>query len=143
MPSERSAGAVVFRMDGDEIRFLLLRKGENYWDLPKGNIDSGEDEITTAKREILEETGLSDVKFLESFKEKISYFYKRDGKTIYKEVIFFLAETHDEEVKISSEHDGFEWLNYQEAVKKAKSKDVINKANEFLTKRPKNLKEFV
>jgi len=146
MPVERSAGAVVFRKDGNEsseIKFLLLKKGANYWDLPKGNIDKGEDELTTAKREIKEETGLEDVRILPNFKEKVSYFYKRGGQTIYKEVVFFLAETETKDVKVSWEHDDFGWFGYEEAVAKVKSKEIIQKAHEFLKAKSKSLKEFI
>jgi len=143
MPSEHSAGAVVFRRDEKGVEFLLLRKGADYWDLPKGNIDDGEEELQTAKREITEETGLDEVKILPNFKEKISYFYKRNGQTIYKEVTFFLAETDRKEVKISKEHDDFGWFRAEEALTKVKSKDIIRKADSFLKSKPNNLNEFL
>jgi len=143
MPIERSAGAVVFRREGSVVKYLLLRKGPTYWDLPKGNIDKGEDEQAAAERETKEEAGLTDVKILPDFKEKISYFYKREGQTIYKEVVFFLAETKNANVKISWEHEGFGWFIYEEAVVKVKSKEIIQKANDFLKLQSKSLKEFL
>ena len=142
MPVERSAGAVVFRKEGNGVKYLLLRKGQTYWDLPKGNIDKGEDEQAAAEREIREETGLTDAKILPNFKEKISYFYKRGGQTIFKEVVFFLAETKSKNVKISWEHDDFGWFDYEEAYAKVKSKEIIQKANDFLKSKSKSLKEF-
>ncbi|HLC39557.1 MAG TPA: NUDIX domain-containing protein [archaeon] len=144
MPTEQSAGAVIFRYEDGKILYLLLRRGPTYWDLPKGNIDKGEDEQTTAEREIKEETGIEDAKILPNFKEKISYFYKLKGQTIYKEVVFFLAETKSSDVKISKEHDDFGWFEYEEALAKVKSKEIIQKANEFLkSSKSKNLKEFL
>jgi 8-oxo-dGTP pyrophosphatase MutT (NUDIX family) len=142
MPTERSAGAIVFRREGSVVKYLLLRKGPTYWDLPKGNIDKGEDEQAAAERETKEETGLTDIKILPDFKEKTSYFYKREGQTIYKEVVFFLAETKNADVKISWEHEGFGWFVYEEAVTKVKSKEIIQKANDFLKSKSKSLKEF-
>lgn len=143
MPVERSSGAVVFHNENGSVKFLLLRRGPTYWDLPKGNIDKGEDEVAAAEREIKEETGIEKAKFVPNFKEKVNYFYKREGQTIYKEVIFFLAETKTKEVKISKEHDDFGWFDYEEAIKKVKSKEIIEKANEFIKKKSKNLKEFI
>jgi len=144
MPQERSAGAVVFRREDSKIKYLLLRRGPTYWDLPKGNIDEGEDEQTTAEREIIEETGLNDAKILPDFKEKINYFYRREGQTIYKEVVFFLAETKSDNVKISKEHEEFGWFAYEEAIEKVKSKEIITKANDFLkSNKSKGLKEFL
>ena len=133
----------MFRREGDKILFLLLRRGPTYWDLPKGNIDKGETEDATAKREIVEETGIEDARILPGFKEKISYFYKLKGQTIYKEVVFFLAETKSGEVKISKEHDDCGWFEYEEAFAKVKSKEILQKANEFLkSSKSKSLKEF-
>jgi 8-oxo-dGTP pyrophosphatase MutT (NUDIX family) len=142
MPTERSAGAIVFRREGSVVKYLLLRKGPTYWDLPKGNIDKGEEEQAAAERETKEEAGLTDVKILPDFKEKTSYFYKREGQTIYKEVVFFLGETKSKEVKISWEHEGFGWFTYEEAVTKVKSKEIIQKANDFLKSKSKSLKGF-
>ena len=41
------------------------------WDFAKGNIEKNEDELETLKRELKEETGISDFKLIKNFKEKI------------------------------------------------------------------------
>ncbi|MFH0711082.1 MAG: NUDIX domain-containing protein [Candidatus Aenigmatarchaeota archaeon] len=121
MIKEKSAGAIIFKKD-DKIRYLFLKKKykTEYWDLPKGNIEKGENEEETVKREIEEETGLKDLKFVKGFKEKINYFYKKEKDTVFKEVVFFLAESKSEEVKISPEHDSYEWVVYEEAINRVK-----------------------
>ena len=134
MPDETSAGAVVFRKD-KEIKYLLLQYGAGHWDFPKGNIEKGEQEKETVKREIQEETGIAEISFAEGFKERIRYFYRREGRLISKEVVFYLCETKEENVKISHEHIGYEWLNYEDALAKVtfkNSKEILEKANEFL-----------
>src|SRR5947199_10769746 len=58
-----SAGGVVYRWDGDKPLFLLLASNKRgVWCLPKGLIEEGEDEVTTAMREVREESGGSRVK---------------------------------------------------------------------------------
>src|SRR6184192_3337177 len=58
-----SAGGVVYRWDGDKPLFLALASNKRgVWCLPKGLIEAGEDEVTTAMREVREETGVSRVK---------------------------------------------------------------------------------
>jgi len=138
MVRERSAGAVIFRKEGKEILYLLLHYHfkTDYWDFPKGNIEAGEAEEDTVRREIKEETAIYDVKIFPNFKEKVNYFYMKNGETVFKEVVFYLAETKEADVKISHEHTGYEWVDYQIALKRLKenSKKVLANANEFLSK---------
>ena len=138
MTKESSAGAVIFRKEGKKILYLLLHYQfkTDYWDFPKGNIEEGESEETTAMREIKEETEIKNIKFIAGFKEKISYVYKKNGDTIFKDVVFYLAEAKSKEVKISSEHTGYEWVDFETATKRLKenSRKVLMKADEFLNK---------
>ena len=64
-----------------------------------GHIERGEDILTAAQRELQEETGLEEVKLIEGFKEEIKYFFKWEGKTIFKTVTFYLIETKSKEVR--------------------------------------------
>lgn len=142
MPTEKSAGAVIFRKQGDKIYYLLLhypgishRAEKNYWDFPKGHIEKGEGEIDTLKREIKEETGIEDIKLINGFREVIKYFFKFQGKTILKFVSFYLTETKTKQVKISPEHMGYKWLPYEKALNQLSfknTKEILKKANHFL-----------
>lgn len=136
MPKEISAGAVIFRRNG-EIKYLLLRYESGHWDFPRGAIELGEKEEDTVVREAKEETGISDLVFFPNFREKIFWFYKKEGRTIYKEAIFYLAETKMEEVKLSDEHIDFKWLPYEKAIDQItfpNGKKVLEKAHKFLNK---------
>lgn len=136
---ETSAGAIIFRIDkrNKKPRYLLLHYGTGHWDFVKGHIERGETEEKAMLREAKEEAGLTDLKIIPGFREKISYFYKKDGQTIAKDAIFFLAGTAvaEKDVNLSFEHSGYDWLELDEAVKKvtySSSKDVLKKADEFL-----------
>ncbi|KAA0003433.1 MAG: NUDIX domain-containing protein [Thermoplasmata archaeon] len=136
MPFERSCGVILFNK---EKNFLLLKYGWGHWGFIKGNIEKGEKEKETILREAEEEAGINkeSIHFLSGFREKINYFYKKEGKTIYKEVIYLLAETTAEEIKLSYEHTDYAWLPYEEAVKKItheNDRNVLKKAKEFLEK---------
>lgn len=141
MIREKSAGAVVFRRNSNEIKYLVLMRNPKYWDLPKGNIEKGEAEEETVKREVWEETGLKEIKIIPGFKQTEHYFYRLKGELISKDVVFFLAESKVGEVKISKEHEGYSWLSFEEAIKKVKSKEILEKANDFLNKT--NLNKFL
>jgi 8-oxo-dGTP pyrophosphatase MutT (NUDIX family) len=114
---ERSAGAVVFRRAPGGSKYLLLRYPAGHWDLPKGNIEKGEEPIQTMVREVREETGIVDLRVIAGYERKIEYFYRRDGKKVHKTVVFFLAETAVEKVTISFEHQDYGWFDYLEAIK--------------------------
>lgn len=135
MKRERSAGAIVYRKENNQVFFLLLWYCAGHWDFPKGNIEKGEKEIDTVKREVYEETGITDLEFVFGFREKIQYYYRRGREKIYKEVIFYLAKTRQKEVRLSYEHKGYEWLPFEQAYKKVtypSSKEVLRKAYEYL-----------
>ena len=52
-----------------------------------------------------------------NFKVHERFPYMRDGKRIFKVVIFYLAETTQSRVRISDEHEGYGWFSYTEARK--------------------------
>ena len=132
---EKSCGAVVYQKKDNTANYLLLHYEAGHWDFVKGNVEPNESEKSTVLRELQEETGIVDAQFIEGFKERVEYFYRRQGATIHKEVIFYLIETHTEKVELSFEHVGFVWLDYQHAIEKlnfSNAKKVLQKAQEFL-----------
>jgi bis(5'-nucleosidyl)-tetraphosphatase len=134
---EKSCGAVVF-LKNEETKYLLLHYEAGHWDFVKGNVEPNESEKETVTRELQEETGIVDARFIDDFREKIDYFYRRQGTTIHKEVIFFIIETHTETVKLSFEHVGYIWLNYKDAMEKLtfkNAKDILQKAHKVLKNR--------
>ncbi len=144
MPVEKSAGLVIFKKSEGKRVYLLLyyprgsRRPKTYWDFPKGHIEKGEKPTMTARRETAEETGLSDINFIKGFKEEIKYFFKWEGKTISKFVVFYLTETKKENIKISKEHIGYKWLPFGKALKQLhfqNAKEILKKADSFLQKR--------
>ena len=135
--SEKSCGAVVF-LKNRETTYLLLHYEAGHWDFVKGNMELNESEKDTVIRELQEETGITDAKFIEDFREKVEYFYRRQGATIHKEVVFFLIETRTEKIELSYEHIGYAWLNYPRALEQLtfkNAKDVLQKAHELLKAR--------
>jgi bis(5'-nucleosidyl)-tetraphosphatase len=136
MQHEHSAGAVLFGyFDNEEKEFLLLHYASGHWDFPKGNVEEGETETETVKREIYEETGISDVRFVKGFLEPIHYKYKRQGRLVHKKVSFYLAETRIRSVKLSHEHKDFRWAKYQAALTRLtykSARDILVLANRFL-----------
>ena len=133
---EKSCGAVVFREEGGARLYLVLHYTERHWDLPKGHVEKGETEEETARREIAEETGIARIEFLPGFRHVVSYTFRRAGKNVPKDVVFFLAKTSEKDVRLSSEHIGFAWLPFQQALEKitySNAKRMVQKAEESLS----------
>ena len=138
MLREKSCGAVVYINDKEKTRYLLLNYAAGHWDFVKGNVEKNETERQTVTRELQEETSITNAQFIEGFRESINYFYRRQGLTVNKEVVFFIMESQTETVVLSFEHIGFIWLDYEQAMEKLtfkNAKDVLQKAHDFLEKK--------
>jgi len=135
MREQKSAGIVLFRNDSGKNEFLLLNYPQGHWDFVKGKVEQGETPHETALRETKEETGISDIEFIDDFEESVEYDFRFKNEDIHKKVIFFLAKTNEKKISLSHEHNDFVWLEYDDALKKTtfrNAKNVLSKANEFL-----------
>ena len=147
MPKEKSAGAIIYKIKNNTPYYLLLHYPSGHWEFAKGHIEEGEDPEMAAKREIEEETGITDITIVPGFKEYIKYFFrdnydlkkedKHNAPWIFKLVVFYLAKTSAEEVIISDEHSEFLWLPYEKAFKKLtfkNAKSILKKADDYISK---------
>ncbi len=137
MIEETSAGIVLFRRENDKILFLLLHYPSGHWDFVKGKMEKGETPHETAIRETREETGITDVTFLDNFEEWIQYNFQFEGELVNKKVVFFLAETKSKNVEISHEHLDYTWMDYLTAMEKTtfdNAKTVLSKSYALLSK---------
>ena len=137
MIEETSAGIILFRKEDSKILFLLLHYPSGHWDFIKGKMEEGESTHETAVREAKEETGITDITFLENFEEWIKYDFQYQGELVHKEVVFFLAETKTKEVMISHEHLDYTWMDYNTSMEKTtfdNAKTVLTRAQTLLAK---------
>jgi len=115
-----SAGVVVVRQSASGWRFLMLRAYRN-WDFPKGLVESGEDPLSAARREVTEETLISDLAFTwgEAYIETAPYSRNKVAR-------YYIAQTAIEAVTLPvrpelgrPEHHECRWLDYDEALELA------------------------
>lgn len=83
MNKEKSCGAIVYKDD----KVLLIKHNAGHVAFPKGHVEGNETEEETARREILEETGL-ETKIDNGFRYVISYSPK---PLVIKDVVYFVA----------------------------------------------------
>lgn len=130
---ERSCGAVVFRKINEDYRYLLIRnRRSSNWSFPKGHVEAGESQEDTAKREVLEETGLH-INIIPGFISKSQYSIQNK---IQKTVQLYVATTNDTQTRIQAEEiEDYIWLTYENALRSLKfenDKTILTDAREFL-----------
>lgn len=149
MNKEYSYGGVVYRKEKDGLWFLVIYKPKNdAWGFPKGHPDEGESELDAALREISEETGLTDLNFIEGFRreevyEAVSNRPPYKGEKIEKHSAYFLCRTGTRTVNVDGrEITDFRWLPADEADKLVtfeNSKNTLREAVKFLKEKNENL----
>ncbi len=130
---ERSCGAVIYRKINNDIRYLLIKnRRSSNWSFPKGHIEKNETLEETAKREVLEETGLR-LDIIPGFQCKSEYSIQN---RIQKTVQIFVGTTKDTQTKIQLEEiEDYIWLTYDNAYKSLKfenDKTILKDARDFL-----------
>ena len=93
MVKEYSCGAILFCYDENVRKYVLVQEASGSYGFPKGHKENDETDIETAKREILEETGIVP-EFIPNMKRTIRYKLMNDSE---KEVTFFVAKYNDQE----------------------------------------------
>lgn len=106
-----SAGVVVVRRGPPGWLFLMLRAYRN-WDFPKGMVETEEDPLAAARREVREETLIEDLEF------RWGAVYQETGPYGQRKIArYYLAATRVEEITLPvsaelgrPEHDEWRWL---------------------------------
>ena len=139
---ETSVGAFIYKIEKEEILFLLVySERNNEWGFPKGHVEPNETELETAKREINEETGITDIEFIKNFRCTDTYKIKGTLSTtkdriIDKNVIYYLARTRENfKGSIDEEISQGKWLNCDQAIKLLKydnQKKLLKSAYMFI-----------
>lgn len=102
----------VMRQGPAGLETLALRRSKGgrcpgSWEVVHGSIEPGENPIDAARRELSEETGLTPARLYNLSRVESFYRHRVD------EIGFipcFAALVEQSDVKLSSEHDAFEWM---------------------------------
>ncbi len=122
-----SAGGVVFNK---EKKILIVNQNHDSWSLPKGHVDPGETILEAAKREIYEESGVSQLDYIKELG-----FYERykigldgsDDKGELKKIYLFLFKTNQMKLKpIDPMNPEAKWCTFNEIIELLTHKEDIN-----------------
>lgn len=118
MRKTHSAGGVVTNSEGE---VLVVSQRGTSWSLPKGHIDPGENPLAAARREIHEESGISQ---LELVRELGSYERHKigldggDDPSELKIVTMFLFRTNQKSLKpVDADNPEARWVEKTKVIK--------------------------
>lgn len=137
---EYSAGYLIFHQENGQRQYLILHYPGGHFDFAKGHLEAGESNLQAALRELTEETGIDQIKTIEGFEKSIVYTFRRKEGLVEKKVTFFLAETTQNAIKISDEHQGFLWLPYEKALTKItfeNARSILRAAEKYINEQTK------
>ncbi len=130
---EKSCGAIVYKNENNELKFLLVYQNNGYYSFPKGHVEEGESELETTIREIKEETNL-DVDVDTNFRCMITYLV--ESKNIMKDSVYFVATPITYDLKNQEgEIEECSWNSYDEVMNKLEFdniKEIFEKAYNYI-----------
>ncbi len=115
----RSTGiaVVLLKRFHNDYKVLLLKRAtpvlQDVWCYIGGSIEEGETAWQAARREIKEETGITEVSLYTS--NRFDQFYSPNENYIYIAPIFVGYVSDEQDVFLNYEHSEYKWLNFSEA----------------------------
>ena len=106
---------VIIDLHNSMQRVLLLKTNKtsgNFWQNVTGSVEKNEDFMKAAKRELFEETGITNINLIElplSFE-----FHDRLKRYVNEKVYLALIDSSHNVIKLSNEHEESKWLTIDE-----------------------------
>lgn len=130
-----AVGAIIESAEDGKILLVKRNSRADYapgiWEFVTGRIKQFEEPEVALRREVQEEAGLTDIKIVKPF--KVSHFFR--GEPIAEKeliLIIYWCMTSSCEVKISEEHEDFQWVTLGEALELVEHPGVKSDIEAFI-----------
>ena len=125
LPLRRGVGVALLNKDNQLFVARRIDNPNDFWQMPQGGIDKGENSLEAAYRELDEETSIKNVELIHEVEEEISYNLpdnllgiiwkgKFKGQTQKWYIMRFLGE--DNEINLNTKYPEFlewKWINHE------------------------------
>jgi len=139
---DQSFGVIpIFKNPEGDFLFCLVQHQGKHWGFPKGHPNLGEREEETIKRELEEETGITDIEIISDTFFNQQYIFEKDGIAYDKSVKYFLGFVSSIDTStlddFKDEISEMKWLSFKEArelITFDNAKIILDKVSDYLTK---------
>ena len=123
LPLRNGVGIVVLNKDNKVFVAKRIDNPKNFWQMPQGGVDDGEDSLSAAYRELEEETSIKNVELIKEIDEMTSYELPKNllgiiwkGKYRGQKQKWFVTRFlgKDSEINLNTKHQEFidwKWIN--------------------------------
>ena len=125
LPLRSGVGIVVLNEENKVFVAKRIDNPKDFWQMPQGGVDSGEDFLKAAYRELEEETSIRSVKLIKEIDQKLTYILpdhligiiwkgKFKGQTQKWFIMRFIGK--DNEINLRTKHPEFlewKWVNIE------------------------------
>jgi len=118
---DRKNVQVILFVKEASIQILLLKRMKDkggFWQPISGGVETGEELVDAVKREVYEETGISEIKQILDLKYSFHFEAEKDGQIMQMTDHCFGMEIKEKVcIKLSDEHEKYIWCSVEEAKK--------------------------
>ena len=79
LPLRKGVGVALLNKNNQIFVAKRIDNPNDFWQMPQGGIDKGENPLKAAYRELNEETSIKTVELIQEIKDEITYHYQRSG----------------------------------------------------------------
>lgn len=133
----RSCGVIPLYNDRGTLRYLLIQhKLGKHWGFPKGHVDGHETDEQTARRELREEAGITQIRLLPGYVTRDRYVVTTPLGQRPKQVTYFLGVVKSRGVVQQPEEivdaHWFDYASARQLLANPSARRVIERVNKFL-----------